>query len=503
MIARGKQKSPFSYLDRVQGRGPGDIKSEIQGVGYDIAVTSRTRRQLATIAGLTASADRHLSRTTLGKLREICRAHDRQSSVFSGMLDRAGDNVFGSDFNFIPNTGDKDTNKRVSDYISRRMERDMCDASGLMDFAEMGKLALRAIWNDGDVLWAKRKAGNMLAFEADQIETPAGRGKKRIIMGVELNDDNRPLAYHVRMRSTRADSGAVDFNQSSTRLVAADAIVPAFRKRFNQTRGLPYLAAALSYYSRLHNYIDNEALAAEVNSMQGVKIKREDGDVTLDGTEDNDDTTSTFEKLQKFEPFTVYDLLPGEDVEMFGSTRPGDTFEPYIVTVCRLVGVAVGYPLELMLLDFSKTNYSSARASLGEARKMFRAWQKFCLLHMCRPWYRWQITRGIASGALSPAKDIYKFRTQWPAWPYIDPVKSANANKISINTRTKSISQCIRETGKVPEEVFAEMAADQETMKSLGLTVSEAKPPEAKQPEPIQPPEESKETADKGDKDDK
>ncbi|HIJ70668.1 MAG TPA: phage portal protein [Planctomycetes bacterium] len=450
------------------------------GVGYEVTSTNRRHRVYALMMGLMASADRHLARTNLGRLRELCRLHDRQSSLLSGILDRAIDNVFGANFDFIPNTGDQKLNRKVKDYITLKMQSRNCDARNCQEFEDIARTALRAVWTDGDCLLVKRKDGRLLPFEADQIMTPGGGQEGvRIVLGVELDEVNRPVAYHVKQRQTRGDYGGLYKTENTERVDAQYAIMPAYRKRFNQTRGVPYLAAALQQYDRTENYIDYETLAAEGNAMLGYKIKREVTEETLPGLEDNEDSESTFDKVQKMEPFQIFELLPGEDLDMISAQRPGSQFEPYIVSCCRIIGVAVGMPLELVMLDFSKTNYSSARASLGEARRSFRRWQKFGTDKICLPWYRWQISRGIAFGELPARQELYRARCQWPAWEYIDPLKEAKGNETAIKTNTKSFSECIRDRGGEPDEVFDEIAEDMEKLKTRGIpvTVFESKGP--------------------------
>ena len=461
-------------------KGPGILKrlsaarkAFASGVGYEITVSSRTRRALSIISGLAAGADRHQDSHTLGRLREICRMHDRQSALFSGLLDRAVSNIFGASFDFIPATGDRDMNEVAKRYITRRMEARFADAAGERDLPEIAAASLRAVWNDGDILHAMRKDGSLATFEADQVVTPSGYSSeagRRIVMGVELDDNNRHLGYRVKVRKTSNDTGMVRRDGGSERIPKRFALFSAYRKRFGQTRGVPFLAAALGIFDRTSNYLDYEQLAAEGNAMLGFKIKKEPSGVDLDGVEDNEYASSdTFEKIQKMEPFEVFDLAPGEDVDMIGSQRPGSNFEPYIITCCRIIGVAVGFPLELMLLDFSRTNYSSARASLGEGRRMFRMWQRFSGRTLCEPWYRWQIARGIATGELPADGRLFGVRCQWPAWEYIDPYKEAMGNKVALENRTKSISECIRERGGEPSEVFAEIAEDKKTLETLGV----------------------------------
>lgn len=462
-----RTRSPFRYLEKSDSQA-------ISGVGYDVAVSDRTRRALGIVSGLMASADFHLNSKTLAQLREICRAHDRQNAIFSGALDRIQDNVFGSKFNFIPACDDRDLEARAEDYISKRMEKENCDAARQSDFLAMGKTALRAIINDGDISNVKRPDGSMLPFEADQIETPKGNeSKKNITLGIEKNDVGAHVAYHVRQRGKTNDFGMTDSNYKSRRVLAKDVIHSAYYKRHGQTRGVPFFAAALSFGSRFTNYIDFESMQAEMNSMMGFKITKEsteqDRNNNPAGTKDNPDVLSTYEKLQKMEPGLIFELLAGEDVGMIGSTRPGENFEPYVITCCRIIGAAFGLPLELLLLDFSKTNYSSARASMGEARRRFRGWQSFLDSTFCMPWYKWQISRGIASGQLPADARLFKVESGWPAWEYTDPKKEAEGLAIEIATLIKSPQDCIRSRGRDPKKVMNEILEWNKELTNNGL----------------------------------
>jgi lambda family phage portal protein len=455
-----------------KGSAPKRQATEI-GKGFDVTEVNRLRRSISFVTGLMASADSHLDSMTLAKLREYCRMHDRRSGLFSGMLDRAIDNIFGADFDFIPRTTQDTVNKLIKAYIHRQMEPEYFDVTGQMHFVEGCHTAGRAVWNDGDNLLVKLSGGHVMAFEADQIETPSKGEIKNITLGVEKTEQGKPVALHIRQRPNANDSGYASTSEAkSAQVKIENTIWPAYRKRFGQTRGLPFIASALASYGRLDNYLKFESLAAEGAAMLGYQITRHPtDDTTFDGAATNEDTNtnSTFEQVQKMEPFQVFDMLAGEEVKVISNSRPGDSFSPYILMMCRIVGVAVGYPIELMLLDFSNGNFSGQRAAMQEARRSFRRWQGFFQRKICEPWYKWQISRGIATGELPPRADIYKVGFQWPAWPYYEPYKDANANKICIETNQKTVSGCIRERGEEPIEVYEERAWELKKFEELGI----------------------------------
>ena len=437
-------------------------------VGWDVAKNDRTRRRFAYISGLYAGADRHMDLSSLAKLREICRAHDRNSALISGILNRAMDNIFGDSFGFVPTTGDQDLDAIAKSYIARRMEPKYCDAAGVSDLVTMSRNSLRGVWNDGDSLAVFRPDGSMLPFEADQIVDPTGStsppaDKADIVMGVEKDALGRHMRYHVAQRT----------GSGGTRPVSpANCIFPAWRTRHGQTRGIPYLAAAMSIFERLDGYIDSETFAAELNARHALKITSEAAEDDPDGREDNEDgdTEDTFSKVDKVEMGMIIECLPGEDLGMVESTRPGPQFDSYIRIVARIVGAAVGFPLELALLDFSTTSWASGRLGMDEARRTFRFWQKFADTRITTPWYRRQITRGITTAELPADERLYLHRTHWATWPYIQPVIAATANQIQIANRTKSISECVREQNRDPNTVFAEIAAERKKLAELEIS---------------------------------
>lgn len=119
-------------------------------------------------------------------------------------------------------------------------------------------------------------------------------------------------------------------------------------------------------------------------------------------------------------------------------------------------------PNEAVMKDFSKTNYSSARAALLEAWRvylMYRSW--FARLY-CQPifqmvmeeaWLRDFIT--LANGA----QDFYAALPLWcnvtwigPARGYVDPVKEANANILLNQPGLKTRKEILEELQRLETE---------------------------------------------------
>jgi len=83
--------------------------------------------------------------------------------------------------------------------------------------------------------------------------------------------------------------------------------------------------------------------------------------------------------------------------------------------------------LEILSLDFSKTNYSSARASLLTAHKGFLMRHKKFVREFLEPIIRWKIDMWVKSGELGEVKS-YSVSSTPPKMIVLDPVKETKAD---------------------------------------------------------------------------
>jgi len=187
--------SPGRAVDRARSRA---ILAVAQS-GYPATRSGRGRR---IYSGRGGSGDAHLDARTLGQLREQCRALDRQDPIFSGILNRALDNILGPSLNFSPNTADPAFNTAAKRYFQNRATAHTADIRGMSDLADLFRKSLRAVWVDGDHLLGF--AGDAIQqIEGDQINTPAAKrgGDSRVLNGVEVNAHGRPVRFWITSRN--------------------------------------------------------------------------------------------------------------------------------------------------------------------------------------------------------------------------------------------------------------------------------------------------------------
>jgi capsid protein len=130
-------------------------------------------------------------------------------------------------------------------------------------------------------------------------------------------------------------------------------------------------------------------------------------------------------------------------------------------------------PYELLLKDFSKTNYSSARAALNEAWRFFRGKRKWLASYFYAPVYALWLEEAVNAG-LVDAPDFYE---NWEAYcrcfwigdgrGYVDPLKEQQASRGRMEDRTSTLELECAEQGLDWEEVLEQRARELQREKEL------------------------------------
>jgi lambda family phage portal protein len=357
------------------------------------------------------------------------------------------------------------------------------DSACMLNFDEIQLLAITKIIEDGEIIaiptWSKEPWRNLSRsielVESDRLENPARN--TTAINGIEFGAMGQPTKYWIRDMATK-----VQASQTWTPIPARDRdglpkilhVYPT--KRVGQTRGVPFLAPVLSFLKDMADYLEAEVVAARVAACLAVFITKADPMASAfnmaTGTE-----SETNARIQGIEPGQVGYLNPGEAINVVDPKRPGDTFPSFIETMYRIIGGATNIPYELIAHDFSKTNYSSARASLLEGRRMFNQWRGWFGDRFCQPILEMVLEEAWLRGQFE-APDFYKFkselcRVQWlgGGWGWVDPVKEIQASTDAITNNLSTLSEEAANQGRDWEEILEQRAIEKDKLEELGLNI--------------------------------
>ena len=367
------------------------------------------------------------------------------------------------------------------------------DITGKLDFEEIQSLAVRQIIESGEFLAVRRttqRPGKPYLLSLDIIEPdrlPSGYVFPFLPdyrMGIRTDENGAPDSYQIYKGHPGDISwgkvALTDFNLVSARDPSGRQMVfhlfPI--KRPGQSRGVPFFAPVIDYFKTMADYIEAELVAARIAACFAVFIKTA-GDPYLEAggrsSGSQTDQSGQSQPLENLEPGMIDYLRTGEEATFANPQRPGNTFDSFVERLLRLIGTALGLPYEFILKDFSKTNYSSARAALIQAYRFFQTWQEFLRKHLCQPvweilleeaWLRGEI---VAPGFMERKFEFTRAVWVMPGWPYVNPLDEVNASEKAIKMGIKSRAQVCAEQGDDWEETAEQIGREKKKFDLLGI----------------------------------
>ena len=357
-----------------------------------------------------------------------------------------------------------------------------------MDFYEIQNLVDRQILENGEAIIIPTMLDDkdrpysraLQVIESDRLDTPPEkRGDKSVRSGVRVGEKGEPLSYFIR----KSHPGDYRYAKGEDRVFVEIPAKNEFNRknvfhlyyvqRSGQTRGVPFFAPVLSYFKDLSEYAEAELVAARIAACFSLFITSEASmDIAVNSAYDKNASGQLIEGL---EPGMIKHLLPGESITSFNPQRPGATFEPFVERILKAISAALGLPYELVAKDFSKTNYSSARAALLEARRYFKMRQEWLSRKLCQPVWEMVLEEAYLKGELK-ADTFYEMKEYWtgaswiaPGWEWVDPLKEAQAAEVGLKNGIITYSDLYASEGKDWEESLEQRKREQDKIKELGL----------------------------------
>ncbi|MBT9139234.1 MAG: hypothetical protein DDT31_01816 [Syntrophomonadaceae bacterium] len=316
--------------------------------------------------------------------------------------------------------------------------------------------------------------------EADRLFTPAGlRGNKNIREGVELGERGEPIAYYIRKTHPGdilyTNARAIEYiRYPAMNIYGMPNIMHLYwQKRPGQTRGEPFFAPVLALFKDLTDYIEAELIAEKIAACFAGFITKSDPYIA--GMNRSKEVAG--KRIEEIYPGMFEYLAPGEDIKFANPSRPSGTFEPFVERILRAIGVGLGMPYELIAKDFSKTNYSSARAALLEAWRFFKVEQDWLGNKFNQPvWERLLLEAFLREEITAP--NFLENRLEWtrarwiaPGRGWVDPVKEVQASLKAVEGNISTLADECASNGKDWEETLEQIARENKKKQSLGLPV--------------------------------
>lgn len=357
-------------------------------------------------------------------------------------------------------------------------------------FADMGEATGYLAWKPDP---GCRYATCLRMVDPDRLSNPMGQPDTiRLRGGIEYDEDGVPLAYHVRnghpadwfrfaqiLKWTRIES-----RTGWGRPVFIHAFEP---DREDQSRAMTPLAPIMTRLRMISKFADTELASATVNALFAAFVYS--NMPVADASQALTPHSTTFADARA----RYYDKNPahlngvripvmeiGDEIKMNSSPRQAASFESFQTAFLRTIASARGLTYEQVSMDWSKTNYSSARAALNEMWRMMTRLFAVFVDQMVTPVYFGFMEEAFDRGYIKPPAGAPGFQempgaylaARWigPGRGYVDPVKEAEGASTRMGALISTMEKECADQGMDWEDVIDQAAHEAEELKKRGLS---------------------------------
>jgi lambda family phage portal protein len=458
-----------------------------------------------------------------GRKRITSRARDmvRNNGWAAGAIAREVDGVIGGNFRPFCKPDwralglDSSWAKEFKDQVEARWRnyaddpRKLCDVTRNQTMSQMFGTAYRGYLIEGEgiglVNWRRKRPTKttLRLVDPDLLCNPMDAADEEFRRGgIDLTRDGAAWRYHFRQGHENATwAGVQGFRWKSILRERRDTgrpqVIHFFDKmRDGQTRGVSRLAPVVEKLRMEDHYSKVELQAAIINAVLAAFIKSPVGPEAMDEMFSGDDNSAKAFMSMQGDRQQFYDqnkirlggsrvtmLYPNDEIGMVQTARPAAQFADFEAAVLRQIASGLGISYEQLAGDWSKTNYSSARAALIEIWRGWTSRRTAFAQGFCQPFFMAWLEEQIMDGHIALPRNAPDFydnwtayaRTKWvgPGKGFVDPVKEvqAAAMKVALGLSTledeaaeltgsdwgDNMEQIKREIGVMPDNVLHPM----------------------------------------------
>lgn len=390
------------------------------------------------------------------------------------------------------------------------------DAARRNPFAVMVRLAVGTWVLSGEVLataeWVRetgrpcRTAIQMISSR--RLSNPNGVADSSTLRrGIEMNKYGRPIAYHIRNSfPTEYFAGEDPFTWKrvpATKNWGRRQVIHIMEQLApSQSRGVADMVAALKQMKMTKKFQDVTLQNAVVNATYAAAIESElpAGQVfeTMGGADGTDagmmsylgsymgalDSYLSSSKNIAIDGAKIPHLFPGTKLSLTPVGTPGGVGTGFEESLLRHISACLGLSYEQFSRDYSKTNYSSARASMNETWKSMQSKKSMVADRFANQIFALWLEEEIATGTLPlpPGKTADWFyeplvkdalcSCSWigASRGQIDELKETQSAMLRIKSGLSTYAEESSRLGKDWRDTFAQRAREEKLLKELDLS---------------------------------
>lgn len=386
------------------------------------------------------------------------------------------------------------------------------DAERTLGFSGQAALVAREFVGMGEALavlrwlprgnWAFRTA--LQTIDCDRLSNPNGQPDTDTLRGgIEKDRNNAPIAYHIR-RGHPSDgllSSAASFTWDRVPRwdVVGDwerpKVLHVFDKRRpGQSRGVAKLVANLTKLRSLSRYSESEVRTAAINAsivgslytQMGAEYAADrlgsDPTPGADWTTFNEQRASFYADRQVLDDARFLTLFPSDRLDLNTTPRQTAGYPAFQRSFLQALAATLGISYEQLSMDWSQTNYSSARAALNEVWRGIHRLREILVNMFAVPTYAAWLEDALDAGVIDVPEgcaDFYDAPAAWlrctwigPGRGFIDPVKEMQAAGLRVDGMLSTLQREAAEQGEDWEQILDQQEFEQDELERRGLVRS-------------------------------
>ncbi len=376
-------------------------------------------------------------------------------------------------------------NKRVEEAWWEWSHAETCTMSGKLNFKAVQDLVVTQLACDGEFLIEMvDDAENEFGFSLkvwdvnwlDETFNEDRPGANRIIMSVEIDANDKPVAYWLTMPTTETTFARSQARQRVRK--PADKMIHGFLIHDDETqvRGVTAFKSVLLTAKNYHGYNEGVITSARVaaNTFGFIKQDLADGEEYTGAEDANGNPTIP---MIDSSPLSINLLNPGQSFEGFDPKQPTQNHAAFSKSILMELAAGLGVPYFYLAGDMEAVNFSSSRVGLDDARDIWKGLQDFVATTLCRRVFHAWAINAMYTGKLNiKAREFPEIQNPvWRSrgWKYIDPTKDINADVERLKNRLATPSEILSEQGIDYVDHLERWQADAKLAKSYGIDINE------------------------------
>ena len=488
-------RKPAPYRDPTQiARSPLDPVEMAKPTGLDLAIgrffpkmaaarirarrefsyeASRTDRFRNTATTMQGPEDYRAFPERLQLIRQV-RDLEQNFGLLQSIIDKLSLYAFGR-LKYRPQTGSSVLNPIYGEYLEDRFKNSL-DLSNRNDIETMAQIAFKSMLRDGDFAYQWTRGGdNLLRLNGIEGDRIGG------IWSISASDDymqgitialpgGQPISFRVYWR-TKANSYV-----NPVEIPASQMLHIVDPRRTNQYRGITPFAPVLTEMRDLKEIMEYCRIGTKFENLHAAIGYTPHGgplnDPTTYMTNDDTDTNGNPLPEQALNPGMVQWAASTDSYEFIKSERPSGTFQTYLDTLIRLVGLSLNLPYGF-LYDLSKLGGPNARMDAQQAHRVIEYYQRLVQKRMLDPVKSALLIEGIGNGSLP-------YTPGWDSgvWQYapaisIDAGRDSSSAINEVKAGMLSLDSWFGETGQDAAAEMQVMAQEADRIVGMAQAISQ------------------------------